>query len=123
MRLKNGLEIHYSARVTEYGGSKAYAFWQEDMFSPRIFFVRGDSFEDAYENFLAVLPEEEMTYPNLDHDQVAEYNLAATPLPDGTYSGEYGPGMGKLEGFTYRDGGGIVYSELVQGCNILGSTD
>ena len=123
MRLSNGLEIHYSAKVTEYGGSKAYAFWQADSYFPRVFFVRGDSFSDAYENFLTVLPEEDMTYPNLDHEQVTEFRLASIQAADGTYSGEYGPGMGKLEGFTYRDGGGIVYSELVNGCNILGSMD
>ena len=111
------MEIRYSSRVTDYGGDKAYAFWQEDCFCPRIYFVRGDSWEDAYENFLQVLPEEDMTYPNLDREQEEEWRKAC--LPENVADGQYGPGMGSLEGFTFRDGGGIVYTELVNGRRIM----
>jgi hypothetical protein len=52
MKLKSGIEISNSWKMTDYGGQHGYLFWVEDQFAPPVFFVRGDNFSEAYENFL-----------------------------------------------------------------------
>ena len=96
------MEVHYSSRVTDYGGSKAYACYEENSHWPRIYFVRGDTFTDAYENFLQTLPVVGPDDPDLtDEDRAV---AAAGGIP---------------EGYDYADGHGLVYSERVQCVRIL----
>jgi hypothetical protein len=52
MRLSNGITIRNDAKVTDYGGQYGYLFWIADSFAPLVYFVRGDSFSDAYANLL-----------------------------------------------------------------------
>lgn len=107
MKLRNGLEVHYRHRVTMYGGSKAYAFWEADCFCPLVYFVRGDNFSDAYANFIEELPRVEVDDPALEPEDLRLLE-----------SGEGIPG-----GYDFTETGELVYTELVQGCNILGSFD
>lgn len=96
------MEVRYSSRVTDYGGDKAYAFWEATSYWPRIYFVRGDSFVDAYENFLQTLPIVTPCDVDLTDEDRADMEMGDIPC-----------------GYDYADGHGIVYSEAVQGCRIL----
>jgi hypothetical protein len=51
VKFKHGtIEAHKTVRDS--WGEHAYLLWVEDSFSPAVFYVRGDSFGDAYEWFL-----------------------------------------------------------------------
>lgn len=51
MKLRNGNEIH--SRVKESGGNNGFVFWLETSYFPVVYFVRGDSFDDAYNWFVS----------------------------------------------------------------------
>ena len=79
-----------------------YLAYREEGFYPAFYLVEGDSFEDAYANFLCDEKLEEQW--KMDDQEMAEW--MADPKND--------PNEGTPAGYSFNDNGNLVESDLVQ---------
>jgi len=86
-----------SGFINDYGGDKLYVFADVDCFDPPIYLVLGDSFADAYENFLDVKG------TRLTDDDIAEMRA------------EYGDDESEWPEVSMIDGGDIVHTGNLYG--------
>ena len=87
--------------IHENGGSQPFLAFREEGFYPAFYLVFGDSFQDAYDNFICDEKLEETW--KMDDQEMAEW--LADPKND--------PNEGTPAGYSFNDNGNLVETDLI----------